>query len=293
MNYSDSPTVRIRPKSSDRSNLCRRRAIYTRPAEGDGACCRTGGLARDFRGRPGLGWRFRTLHCRKKWGNRVSLRGLVIILGLVTASATAYAQTDYSAGKTPAQLFSGDCSVCHKSARGLAKNRDARSLASFLREHYTSKAESAGALASYLLGNPGPATDPRRQGATPVEGAAPQPGQSPRQPARGRKPDPAELAREAKAAEEAAKAKLRAYAATGEAARPLVTDAPPAPAAVTPPPAEAAPTAPAAQAPSTSESATPSAAGETPKPETPKSEVGAAPAETHPPAERPSSTPPG
>jgi hypothetical protein len=236
--------------------------------------------------------RFGMLHCRKM-GKSVSLRGLVIILGLVTASATAYAQTDYSAGKTPAQLFSGDCAVCHKSARGLAKNRDARSLASFLREHYTSKAESAGALASYLLGNPGPATDPRRPGAAPADGATPAPGQNPRQATRGRKPDPAEIAREAKAAEEAAKAKLRGYASTGEAARPLVTDAQPAPAAVTPPPAEAAPTAPAAQAPSTGEGAAPSAAGETPKPETPKSEVGAAPADTRPPAERPASTPPG
>ena len=92
-------------------------------------------------------------------GNWVSLRGLVIILGLVGASATAYAQTDYSAGKTPAQLFSSDCSVCHKTPRGLAKTRDARSLTGFLREHYTSKVESAGALASYLLGNPGPAAE--------------------------------------------------------------------------------------------------------------------------------------
>ena len=71
--------------------------------------------------------------------------------------ASRFAQgTDYSAGKTPAQLFSGDCSACHKTPRGLAKDRDARTLASFLREHYTSKVESAGALAVYLVGNPGP-----------------------------------------------------------------------------------------------------------------------------------------
>jgi hypothetical protein len=238
----------------------------------------------------------------------VLLRSLVIILGLVGTSAAAYAQTDYSAGKTPAQLFSSDCSVCHKTPRGLAKTRDARSLTGFLREHYTSKVESAGALASYLLGNPGPAaeTDARkRQGA---EGAArparaepadettiaaPEGGRRPQTRAtRGKKPTAAELAREAKAAEEAAKeaakARLQSYATTGEAARPLVTEPPVAPPAVATPPAEASPE-PAVPAPATAESATPPAP-------TPNAEPGtAAPATPQPPpaAERPASSPPG
>lgn len=241
---------------------------------------------------------------RRIKGIRVSLRGLVIILGLVVPCATAYAQTDYSAGKTAAQLFSGDCSVCHKTTRGLVKTRDPRALTSFLREHYTSKAESAGALAAYLLGNPAAPADPEArkrqgtQGGTPGATPAATPGQAtpgeegaaptPRQAARGRKPTPAELAREkeaaAKAAEEAAKAKLRGYASTGEAARPLVTEAPPA--AVTRPPAEPAPAA-------TAEPAT-SPAAEAPKADAPKPEVGTAPAATSPPAaERPASTPPG
>ncbi len=236
---------------------------------------------------------------RRIKGIRVSLRDLVIILGLVVPCATAYAQTDYSAGKTAAQLFAGDCSVCHKTTRGLVKTRDPRALASFLREHYTSKAESAGALAAYLLGNPaGPADAEarRRQGtpggapgtpgqATPGQATPGEEGAAPRQAARGKRQTPAELAREkeaaAKAAEEAAKAKLHGYASTGEAARPLVTEAPP---------AEATPSAPAA----TAEPATPPASTEAPKVEPPKAEVGTPPAETSPPAaERPASTPPG
>ena len=92
----------------------------------------------------------------------MSKRGLLVIAGLLALPGAAFAQqTDYSAGKTPAQLFSGDCSACHQSPRGLAKGRDQSSLANFLREHYTTKAETAGSLATYLLGNPGTASEPR------------------------------------------------------------------------------------------------------------------------------------
>ena len=59
---------------------------------------------------------------------------------------------DFTAGKTPAQLFRSDCSECHRTPNGLAKNRDVATLAGFLREHYTTKAESAVALAAYVSG---------------------------------------------------------------------------------------------------------------------------------------------
>lgn len=97
------------------------------------------------------------------------MRGLLVIAGLLALPGSALAQqTDYSAGKTPAQLFSGDCSACHQSPRGLAKGKDQSSLANFLREHYTTKAETAGSIAAYLLGNPGPAQEPRNNaGRTP------------------------------------------------------------------------------------------------------------------------------
>ena len=61
-----------------------------------------------------------------------SLGVLALLGGLWAAPALAQ---DYSAGKTPTQLFASHCSACHKSPGGLAKGRDARSLTSFLKEH--------------------------------------------------------------------------------------------------------------------------------------------------------------
>jgi hypothetical protein len=72
------------------------------------------------------------------------------------ASSVALAQ-DFSAGKTPAQLFGSDCSACHRTPGGLAANRDVRTLAAFLRQHYTTNPESAGALAAYVGGFAGTA----------------------------------------------------------------------------------------------------------------------------------------
>jgi len=76
---------------------------------------------------------------------------VVGVVGALAALAGGPAAAqDFSAGKTPAQLFQSDCSACHKSPAGLAKRMDARSLATFLREHYTTKEESAVTLAAYL-----------------------------------------------------------------------------------------------------------------------------------------------
>src|ERR1700733_989360 len=82
---------------------------------------------------------------------RISGLGLAVatIVVLALADGAARAQ-DFTAGKTPAQLFASDCSACHRGTAGLAKGRDARTLSSFLREHYTTKPESAGALAAYV-----------------------------------------------------------------------------------------------------------------------------------------------
>ena len=58
---------------------------------------------------------------------------------------------NFSAGKSPAQLFASDCTGagCHKGPQGLGKNGGI-GLAGFLREHYTNSRESAAALANYL-----------------------------------------------------------------------------------------------------------------------------------------------
>ena len=60
---------------------------------------------------------------------------------------------NFSANKTPAQLFQSDCTGagCHKSPAGLAKG-GGLGLTGFLREHYTNSRESAAALANYRSG---------------------------------------------------------------------------------------------------------------------------------------------
>jgi hypothetical protein len=96
----------------------------------------------------------------------VSRRLWTVVVGLLVAPATAGAQpTDYSAGKSPPQLFASDCSACHASSRGLSKGKPANVLARFLREHYTTKQETAAALAGFLAsaGNAGPEPRSARQ----------------------------------------------------------------------------------------------------------------------------------
>jgi len=111
-------------------------------------------------------------------GDRLSERfwtfaaALVAMLAGLCAPAAAQ---DFSAGKTPAQLFASDCSACHRSPAGLAKGQSAGALASFLREHYTTKPESASALAAYVAGaGPGSA---RVSPQAPITGTGPKPGE--------------------------------------------------------------------------------------------------------------------
>lgn len=82
-------------------------------------------------------------------------RLLVAVASCLPATAmlpsAAPALTDYSAGKTPEQLFNTDCLGCHPSARGLGHGRNAHALTGYLREHYTTNARSAARLASYLI----------------------------------------------------------------------------------------------------------------------------------------------
>jgi hypothetical protein len=60
------------------------------------------------------------------------------------------AQESLDKGKSPAQLFASDCSICHKSAQGLAKTGGLLGLDNFLRTHYTASRETASAIANYL-----------------------------------------------------------------------------------------------------------------------------------------------
>jgi hypothetical protein len=160
----------------------------------------------------------------------------------VALPGSALAQVDYSAGKSGPQLFSSDCSACHQSPGGLAKGRDAYTLSSFLREHYTTGGTSAGVLANYLAGVGGrqpPARGSQAPGATAtapaagtpkppaaLEGGRPKPGD-----ARKTKPTTTEAEREpAKPTIDVLQGKVRSYATSGEQAVPVAI----APAAVAP-----------------------------------------------------------
>lgn len=108
-------------------------------------------------------------------------RFCTFFLGLFAAAAALpvipAAAQDYSAGKSAAQLFQSDCTACHKTPAGLAKGMDARGLTGFLREHYTTKTESAAALAAYLVSGAGGAGEAKPKGQAPAAepGAGPKP----------------------------------------------------------------------------------------------------------------------
>lgn len=57
------------------------------------------------------------------------------------------------AGKPPSAIFSSTCSLCHKSPRGLLKTVAPGSLPGFLRQHYTTSTDMAGAMAAYVMSN--------------------------------------------------------------------------------------------------------------------------------------------
>jgi hypothetical protein len=124
----------------------------------------------------------------------VARRSWKFLLGLLVAGAAGPAAAqDFTAGKTPAQLFQSDCSACHKSPQGLSRGLDQRSLAGFLREHYTTKQESAGVLAAYVAGAGGGAQRPAAAGPRPAAGimeAEPKPGQKTRANAAASEPRP-------------------------------------------------------------------------------------------------------
>jgi hypothetical protein len=101
----------------------------------------------------------------------------IFVLGLAISCASAVATAqDLTAGKTPAQLFHSDCAECHRSPGSVAGMRDVHALAAFLREHYTTKSETAGALATYVSSFAGTGASVRNRGtgiAAPASGEPP------------------------------------------------------------------------------------------------------------------------
>jgi hypothetical protein len=90
----------------------------------------------------------------------------VIALGMLAmlAGTAAHAQ-NLDQGKSAAALFANGCTACHKSPRGLAKGRFKLQLYLFLKDHYATGSDEAGALASYLQAEEGPPPGQRRPGA--------------------------------------------------------------------------------------------------------------------------------
>lgn len=79
----------------------------------------------------------------------------MLLIGFAAPSsliAPASAQ-NLEAGKSPAQLFAGNCSVCHKSARGLLKSVAPGQLPGFLRQHYTTSNDMAQIMSAYVVSN--------------------------------------------------------------------------------------------------------------------------------------------
>ena len=79
------------------------------------------------------------------------LIAILALTGIVPAliGVPARAQ-DLDKGKSGAQLFAATCAECHRSPRGLAKDRYSWTLSSFLQQHYTTSSTSAQVLAAYL-----------------------------------------------------------------------------------------------------------------------------------------------
>jgi mono/diheme cytochrome c family protein len=73
----------------------------------------------------------------------------LLSLNIALTGGIARAQ-DLDEGKSGAQLFAAHCAACHRSPRGLAKDRFSWTLSYFLRQHYTSSSASAQALTAYL-----------------------------------------------------------------------------------------------------------------------------------------------
>jgi len=75
------------------------------------------------------------------------LLSLMIVVALMGGIAQS---EDLDQGKSGAKLFAANCVHCHRSPRGLAKDRFSWTLSRFLQQHYTSGSASAQALTAFL-----------------------------------------------------------------------------------------------------------------------------------------------
>ena len=77
-------------------------------------------------------------------------RGLLSLMIVLTLTGGMAHPEDLDRGKSGAKLFAANCAHCHRSPRGLAKDRFSWTLSRFLQQHYTSGSASAEALTTFL-----------------------------------------------------------------------------------------------------------------------------------------------
>jgi hypothetical protein len=142
--------------------------------------------------------------CTQVWIPAFAQRCL-LLLAIILLPGIATGQVDYSAGKTPEQLFNSDCSACHASPQAVGRNRDVRALTAFLGQHYTTKTQWAAILANYLVR----ARDMPPPVPAPVLAPAPE------------QQTKTSNEREVKRVPETLQSKLRSYATAGEEAKAL------------------------------------------------------------------------
>ncbi len=79
---------------------------------------------------------------------------LAAVISLFAGMSATHSQAqNLEAGKPPSAIFSSTCSLCHKSSRGLLKSVAPGSLPGFLRQHYTTSTDMAGAMSAYVMSN--------------------------------------------------------------------------------------------------------------------------------------------
>jgi hypothetical protein len=76
--------------------------------------------------------------------------GLLVLAVIVATGGSVAVAQNLDKGKPGPKLFAESCASCHRSPRGLAKDRFHLTLYLFLQKHYSSGSSSAWALTSYL-----------------------------------------------------------------------------------------------------------------------------------------------
>jgi len=76
--------------------------------------------------------------------------GLLVLAAIVALGGSVAVAQNLDQGKPAQKLFAESCATCHRSPRGLAKDRFHLTLYLFLQKHYSSSSSSAWALTSYL-----------------------------------------------------------------------------------------------------------------------------------------------